>query len=152
MSTGNNSDQTYDVGYGKPPRAGQFKPGQSGNPKGRKKGAKSLQGVMRAALAEKVKVEIGGKSVRISKLDALTKRLMASALKGDLGATRLLIGMMQATGMHQDVEDALTVDHMKELSAEDATILQRHFEHASSKERPSLPQGMILPGITDRVR
>jgi hypothetical protein len=28
----------YDVGYGKPPAKGQFKPGQSGNPGGRRKG------------------------------------------------------------------------------------------------------------------
>ena len=30
-----------DVGYGKPPKANQFKPGKSGNPKGRPKGARS---------------------------------------------------------------------------------------------------------------
>ena len=30
----------YDVGYGKPPKSGQFRPGQSGNPGGRPKGRK----------------------------------------------------------------------------------------------------------------
>ena len=30
---------SYDVGYGKPPASTRFKPGQSGNPKGRPKGA-----------------------------------------------------------------------------------------------------------------
>jgi hypothetical protein len=30
----------YGVGYGKPPKASQFSPGQSGNPKGRPKGAR----------------------------------------------------------------------------------------------------------------
>lgn len=29
------SRKDYDVGYGKPPKSGQFKPGKSGNPKGR---------------------------------------------------------------------------------------------------------------------
>jgi hypothetical protein len=29
----------YKVGYGKPPRSGQFKRGNSGNPKGRPKGS-----------------------------------------------------------------------------------------------------------------
>ena len=32
----NNSNQ-YEVGYGKPPKSGQFKKGVSGNPRGRKK-------------------------------------------------------------------------------------------------------------------
>jgi hypothetical protein len=33
----------YEVGYGKPPKDTQFKPGQSGNPKGYKKHVKSLK-------------------------------------------------------------------------------------------------------------
>lgn len=31
----------YEVGYGKPPKKTQFKPGQSGNPKGRTKGSRN---------------------------------------------------------------------------------------------------------------
>ena len=33
--------QDYEVGYGKPPKSKRFKPGASGNPKGRPKGKKS---------------------------------------------------------------------------------------------------------------
>ncbi|MGJ3627161.1 DUF5681 domain-containing protein [Sphingomonas sp. MMS24-JH45] len=33
---------TYEVGYGKPPIHARFQKGQSGNPKGRKKGSKNL--------------------------------------------------------------------------------------------------------------
>jgi len=31
----------YDVGYGKPPKGGQFQKGQSGNPRGRPKGSRN---------------------------------------------------------------------------------------------------------------
>ena len=31
----------YEVGYGKPPKSTQFKPGRSGNPKGRTKGSRN---------------------------------------------------------------------------------------------------------------
>ena len=34
----------YEVGYGKPPKSRQWKPGQSGNPKGRPKGARNRLG------------------------------------------------------------------------------------------------------------
>ena len=35
------SPAAYEVGYGKPPTGSQFKPGRSGNPKGRARGAKN---------------------------------------------------------------------------------------------------------------
>ena len=36
------SDGTYSVGYGRLPTAMRFKPGHSGNPKGRPKGSKKF--------------------------------------------------------------------------------------------------------------
>ena len=32
----------YEVGYGRPPKDSQFRPGQSGNPAGRRKGVRNL--------------------------------------------------------------------------------------------------------------
>ena len=32
----------YEVGYGRPPQHTQFRPGQSGNPAGRRKGVRNL--------------------------------------------------------------------------------------------------------------
>jgi Family of unknown function (DUF5681) len=42
---------SYEVGYGRPPRHSRFKPGQSGNPKGRPKGSKSLKTLLEGALS-----------------------------------------------------------------------------------------------------
>src|SRR5687768_11632888 len=37
---------SYEIGYGKPPVTSQFRPGQSGNPKGRPRGSKNYEEVV----------------------------------------------------------------------------------------------------------
>ena len=45
------TDKTpYDVGYARPPKDSRFKPGQSGNPRGRARGAKNTSTIVRDAL------------------------------------------------------------------------------------------------------
>src|SRR5438132_13898812 len=54
--------EDYDVGYRKPPRQHQFKKGQSGNKRGRRKGTQNMLGVFKKIADEKVKVRIAGES------------------------------------------------------------------------------------------
>ena len=56
----------YRVGYGKPPKATQFKRGRSGNPKGRPKGSRKLASDLADELEEKITVREEGRSRRIS--------------------------------------------------------------------------------------
>ena len=49
------------VGYCRPPKAHRFKPGQSGNPKGRPKGVPTLQEAITREAAKLVKVKQGGR-------------------------------------------------------------------------------------------
>ena len=79
----------YTVGYGRPPRSGCFRPGQSGNPGGRPKGARSLSTIVRSALfGEKLEVTVNGRQRRISKLEASIIQLANRAAKGEERATR----------------------------------------------------------------
>jgi len=70
----------YEVGYGKPPRKNQFKPGQSGNPKGRPKLAQSFAAKIDQELARKITVTEGGRSIKMSKVDAMVRSLVNKAV------------------------------------------------------------------------
>ena len=91
------SDKLYDVGYKKPPKAGQFQPGQSGNPKGRPSGTKNLATDLQEELSAKIIVIEGNKETLISKQRALIKALSTKALKGDIRAMNTLIRMIERT-------------------------------------------------------
>ena len=56
----------YEVGYGKPPKANQFQPGTSGNPKGRRKGSRNLKDFAREELDRKQRVTADGKMRSLS--------------------------------------------------------------------------------------
>jgi len=84
---------TYRVGYGKPPKAKQFKRGRSGNPKGRPKGSLNLATDLTAELGEHITVREDGRSRKVSKQRALIKSLMAKALQGDVRATAALLAL-----------------------------------------------------------
>jgi len=103
----------YEVGYRKPPRHTQFKPGKSGNPRGRPKGTKNLATDLREELGETVLVREGDRAKRISKQRALVKSLMTRTLKGDARAATLLTSMMMRVldpGEGASVEEAPLLD------------------------------------------
>ena len=83
----------YKVGYGKPPKSGQFKRGKSGNLKGRPKGSLKLATDLAAELNEQITVREDGKARRVSKQRALIKSLMAKALQGDVRATAAVLAL-----------------------------------------------------------
>ena len=84
----------YGVGYGKPPKHTRFKPGRSGNPKGRPKGTKNLKADLTEELSERISVSEGGKPKKLSKQRALVKSLTAKAIKGDARAISTIINLM----------------------------------------------------------
>src|SRR5262249_37801101 len=84
-------DAHYRVGYKKPPRHTRFKPGTSGNTKGRPKGAKNFATVIEKELCARVEVTENGKRKRITKKEAIAKQTVNRAAAGDPKATSILL-------------------------------------------------------------
>lgn len=84
------------VGYGKPPLDGQFKPGQSGNIRGRPKGVENFKKLIVKHAAKKVTVLEGGVEKKMTKLDVVVAAMFNKAAKGDVAAARLLTILIQA--------------------------------------------------------
>lgn len=60
------AERTYEVGYGKPPISGRWKPGQSGNPSGRPKNPSCFDDTFMKELFKTVTANVGGKIVKAS--------------------------------------------------------------------------------------
>ena len=86
----------YEVGYGKPPLHSRFRPGQSGNPKGRPKALKNFKTDLQEALRVPVTVSMGGRTRKISTQTATMLKLVKRSLDGDVRALSLLLGLAQA--------------------------------------------------------
>ena len=86
MADKKKSSSDYEVGCGKPPKEYQFKPGQSGNPRGRPKSKKSGLTDVSKLLNEPVKVKAGGKVREMGPFEAGFRKLAKRAVDGDLRA------------------------------------------------------------------
>ena len=95
MSKPPKSPRHYEVGYGRPPQAAQFKPGQSGNPKGRPKGAKNLVTLFREELERPVPVTQNGRTRMMSKARVAVIQQVDKAAKGDAKAFAALMKYAQ---------------------------------------------------------
>ncbi len=105
-------------GYGKPPKRHQFKPGQSGNPRGRPKGTKNLKTDLEEELSELIFIREGGSEKRISKQRGVIKALVAKSVNGDVRAMNAVLALKLRL-VFKDSEPDDEVD----LSAEDTAIV-----------------------------
>lgn len=103
-------DDEEEVGYGKPPKAYRFKPGQSGNPSGRPKGVKNEITIMRELLGQKVTITVRGRPKRITLLEALHRRALEDGLKGDLKSIAFILNRFRGLADGQSTLDAPNED------------------------------------------
>ena len=114
----------YEVGYGRPPVAHRFKPGRSGNPRGRPKGAKNETTILRDLLNRKIDVRQGGSARKITVLEAILLRFTEDALKGNTKSAAFLFNRYAGTEAGESQPD-------NDISADDREVLDafaRRFE------------------------
>ncbi len=121
----------YEVGYKCPPKATQFKPGQSGNPKGRPGGVKNLSTDLQEELESTIVISENNQQREITKQRAVIKTMFAKAMKGDIRASSTLLQLIIALEQtHQ------TKKHKQNLDEEDLAILETYRENLLSRLKP----------------
>lgn len=96
----------YDVGYAKPPTDTRFKPGQSGNPRGRPKGSKNkrpglqeerLKDIILDEAYRGITVRDGERNVTMPMAQAIVRSMAVNAAKGQHRAQRLFSELLTGT-------------------------------------------------------
>lgn len=112
------SKTPYEVGYGRPPIESRFKPGKSGNPSGRPKGAKNkpskkfekIKHLYSKIADEKITIRKGDKPARMSMMECILQQAMNQAVKGEAGMTKLVLKL----GREIEQEDRRLRDRLLE--------------------------------------
>jgi hypothetical protein len=90
-TAGHESAGTYEVGYCRPPRETQFKPGNRANPRGRLKGVRNTATMARQALERPVLVTHKGTERKMKVREVAYRKLADKAAMGDQKALAFLL-------------------------------------------------------------
>jgi uncharacterized protein DUF5681 len=92
------------VGYGKPPKHSQFKPGVSGNPPGRRKrNPAAVSEVIKDTLNTPIQYREQGRTKTATRTELGLKKLVEKAVKGDLRAAAALLEFRIHASRYGDV-------------------------------------------------
>src|SRR5262245_35860500 len=122
----------YEVGYCRPPKHSQFRPGHSGNPAGRRRGLRNLVTDVKSTLGTPVKVKEGGRTRTRSTQEAALMVLCQKALPGDARALDRFVDLAMRFN-----SDAAEVGSAQALPADDQAILTAYVaEHVAAATSP----------------
>ena len=136
-------DEDYKVGYGRPPEHSRFKPGKSGNPKGRPRRHRNFRTVLNETLQGTIEVKLNGRPCRMTRMDAWVRTTVEGALKNERNATTALMIMMRHTGTMGESTEPVSET---KLSAQDEAIMKLFVQ------RQGLPQVIPSNGSRHRAR
>jgi hypothetical protein len=125
--------RNYRVGKGKPDKTKSWKPGQSGNRKGRPKGSKNIKTIARKAAKRTITVTKNGRKQQLTYLEVGIEHLQLAVARGSRGALREYIAFLE-----RNLDPNETKLSMQDLTAQDQTLLDYVFSRAKqlSKKGP----------------
>ena len=128
--------KNYEIGYRKPPKAAQWKKGQSGNPNGRPRRDMKMRALVAQLLSQRIVVRKGRSTKRMTRLEHLLHRLFEQALSGDARLMKMVFDQARKDEARDD-EAASAFD-----TAADSEVLQALYrriarEAAESGKAPS---------------
>ena len=137
----------YKVGYCRPPKDSRFRPGHSGNPRGRRKGLRNLVTDVKSTLGTPVKVKEGGRTRTKSTQEGVLMVLREKALRGDARALDRFVELAVRFN-----NDAAEVGSAQALAADDQAILSAYEAEivaaAMTAATPKSPEPISKPGAS----
>jgi Family of unknown function (DUF5681) len=131
------SDAGYAVGYGRPPTHTRFKPGQSGNPRGRRKGLRNVRTVLEETLNQRITVRDGNGTRSLTKLDGVILTMVNGALKGNSKDLAAFITLIRSLGLTDETPEA---PKSEPVTADDEAVIADYFQRQSAaSEQPDSP-------------
>ena len=119
---------TYEVGYRRPPKKHQFKPGQVTNPAGSNQHtvrsiARDMKLALERELNKQIKIRQGKRSITVRQTTAGMSKLVRQYVEGNPRARRDLILLCEKLGVELIDHDALQGALEDALCAEDEALL-----------------------------
>lgn len=123
-------ERSVEVGYKKPPKKAQFRPKQSGNPKGRPKGSRNFATIVKSIMTSKITIVESGrrKSVRADEL-LLRSLYRLGVNNGNVKAAGYLLDLWA------QVQPPDAAARPKSLSEPDQDIMKNFIEQIASRAR-----------------
>src|SRR5258708_32500706 len=105
----NEADSADNVGYGKPPEANQLRKGQTGNPRGKRRGEENIISAFKRIVLRRVKINDGEKVRTITLAEAVFLKNISAALQKNPFAMSNILRLAEEAGEFVDFTHAKQV-------------------------------------------
>jgi len=99
------TDSPCEVGYGKPPKANQFRKGRSGNPRGKSGGEENITSAFKRIVSKRVKINDGEKIRTVTLAEAVILKNYNAAMQRDSIAMSNIFRLAEDAGEFADRTD-----------------------------------------------